>query len=231
MVGSRVLINESTSPKKYEAFNFAAGTYKDLSGNEITIGAVPSYYQIESGTAGWYEKTTDVLNNYQYPGDLTKLVITDEYNIGNHALFQINSLEELSISRNEEYVDTSANGMKFGTRAIAYCENLRKISLPISPKVDLSYAAGLLSYDQQLTEVRLPGNRTIPESAFANDIRLETVYIPSNIAEIGTLAFENCNELEFFQTYDPEKNIDSTNASGDIQLPSNLEKIGTEAFI
>ena len=77
----------------------------------------------------------------------------------------------------------------------------------------MSKAEGLFQNDQELLEVRLPGNLSIPQSCFAECTKLHTVHIPTSIETIGMMAFQNCQALSNFEIY-----------GVDVYDPDNVEK-------
>ena len=200
---------------------------------DIDFNSSDPQYSVQSEYADWYEVVQSETQSYEYPGDLTKIVISDEHSVGNHALFNLNAVTDISISADSDYL-ADGNPFRFGKYAISNCANLVNVELPISTNVDLTYAEGLFQQDQELLEVRLPGNLTIPDSIFAQCTKLHTVHIPSSIQDIGILAFKDCQELRNFETYSVVNYNGENNSTqytdGEVHLPGGIKTIGREAF-
>ncbi len=180
----------------------------------------------------WYETTTLQNRTYRLPIDISKLVVTDEYSLGNHAIWYIKSLQYLEIYANEDYLEN--NSMNLGVSCFADNSNLVSIKLPISPNVNLTNAVGMLRGNTSLTEVRLPGSTYIPEACFAEDTSLEKVFLPSAVKDISTQAFYNCtalNNIYFYavSTYQEGDSYTELNP-GVIDFTTTLTSIGRSAF-
>ena len=180
----------------------------------------------------WYEKDDTSIEQYRMPIDLTKIVVTDEYSIGNHAIWWYTSLQHLEIYANAEYLES--NFINIGESAFSDNPNLVDIKLPITANINLTNAVGMLRSNPKLLEVRLPGTTYIPEACFAQCQKLKKVFLPSETKEISTMAFEECNDLEniyFYSVYTYQEGQSYFElASGTINFTTTLETIGRAAF-
>lgn len=179
-------------------------------------------YQIQ-----WYETEPNGQTSctYMVPGNLRRIVITDETVIGNHALFNLKSVSSIII---ENSSSISQSGLRIGYYAIADNENLTYVSLP-SENVSLS--VGVFGRNPKLPSVTLPaGLIQVPEATFELCDTLETVIMPATVQTIGDGAFTGCTLLNSIKLYQDTDSGNPIVSNRDINLPTGLVSIGKNAF-
>ena len=192
---------------------------------------------ISSQTAVWYESMDDNDGrDYYVPGTLKKVKVTDDTSIGNRAIFNINSLQDIEITADYDVI--SQTGFSIGYYCFAESENLLRVKLP---KIFVSISKELFSNCPKLVDVELPANLlSIPEGTFYLCSSLEKISIPTSVTEIGEAAFSGCTSLANISLFngitqgtngyeDGTQAIIKDSEVG-YHLPSKLERIGTGAF-
>ena len=198
-----------------------------------------------SSIAYWYEEDQPLQKPYTVPAKFTRLVVTDETSLGNHALFNINSLISIDIT-----ASPTTDSFNIGTYCFADNLNLQYVVLP---QYDVSfYGNSHFNHDPQLKNVELPYQITsIPKGMFQSDENLRTVIIPDTIKDIGELSFSGCSQLRYLlrkstsgkiiSTYSGsnlitcEKNgydiiVNAGTLTDKLDLPSNLTSIARQSF-
>lgn len=188
-------------------------------------GNIDNTKATSSVQSAWYEKNEGDVEYYYVPGNLQKIVVYDDTVIGNHALFNLNMVTTIEITKDEE--ELAKSGLTFGDYAIAESSSLVNVTLP-SEYVSLSL--GLFNHDTSLKTVKLPGKVTsIPSAIFDNCLKLEEVYMPASVVEIGAAAFKDCQALSSITRFDTSWDSPISKFY-DIDLPTGLKTIGDDAF-
>lgn len=187
--------------------------------NEITDYAGSGDEAIE---VSWYDTVVESSSLYKIPSNLQRIEVYDDYQIGNHALFNL-PVSSIKITASE----LNSNAVVFGVYAISECVNLKSVELPSTNTV---LSEGILAKNDSLTEITLPANTTvIPKGAFALCPVLKDVKIPTTVTHIEDGAFSSCPMLTNLQLFNQDPAIIIGSNTG-INLPQKLNSIGAEAF-
>lgn len=183
--------------------------------------------EIESVGCDWYEEDENTYKNaghtgYQIPKLLTKVVITDDEHLGNHALFNLKNVTTLEIGKSDNVA------MKVGKYAFAESGYVN-VTLPTS---GVQLNTGVFSKCADLSSIVIPdGTTEIPDSAFNECVSMTRILLPSDIKKIDSLAFKDCNDLSEIAIYDSDPTNPFPHTQGyTIDLPDGLLTIGNNAF-
>ena len=208
---------------------------EDAAGNRITPTDAGT---ITSQTCIWYESMDrNDGRDFYVPGNLKKVKVTDDTSLGNRAMFNINSLQDIEITADYDVI--SQTGFSIGYYCFSQSLNLLRVTLP---KIYVSIGKELFSNCPVLEKVELPANLlSIPEGTFYLCGNLKEVAIPTSVTEIGDSAFSGCSLLANIQLFNGIKLGESGGYEDGSQailestktgynLPSKLERIGSSAF-
>ena len=183
-----------------------------------------------------YYETEDLIDTkvlYKMPYNLSKIVVSDDDDIGNHALFNLTEVTELEILKND-----ASKQMVIGQYAFAHSGYV----YVYLPRQNVALSTGDFTNCQSLLKVVLPNELTqIPSGLFGNDIALKKVWMPASVTTIQDSAFLGCNNLENVYRYDTadEYNLNPANEPKDVHdtaLPvgtidlTGLRYVGAGAF-
>ena len=189
----------------------------------------PGSTPFESVYADWYDDpdfAQTYINDghwgYSIPSLLTKVVISDDEHIGNHALFDLKNVTTLEIGKRDGVA------MIIGQYAFAESGYVN-VTLPSS---DVQLSLGVFSKCANLSSIVIPDGITeIPDSAFNECVKMTKVVLPSDIKNIDSLAFKDCSSLNEIVVYDENPLTPFPHTQGyTLDLPNGLLKISNNAF-
>ncbi|MDE7263419.1 MAG: leucine-rich repeat domain-containing protein [Anaeroplasmataceae bacterium] len=112
------------------------GAITDIDSLPSGSGMIPWYdtlgTSIDHGDGGSGSSTPATAKNVVVPGMLSKITITDEYSVANHAFFMMLPLQELSISFSNNIPSTVEGANSIGERAFDTAANMTTAYLPDS---------------------------------------------------------------------------------------------------
>ncbi len=125
--------------------------------------------------------------------------------------YPINSFTKITIN------NPTAGGLASSLISGGYAPLASILSLTITGNMNNTDFATIKTYMPNLSELDLSGtivaNNTIPDNAFANNLYLTTIVLPSTLQTIGASSFSGCRYL-----------------SGALTIPSSVISIGDYAF-
>lgn len=231
----------STQSKQVTVVNYVGKNKEIVFPTETQIGSV--IYSVARIGRARYDNS-GISEGYVINDNVKKVVVPKSVTtIGEDAFKNSENLEE---------VELTSGLLTIKTRAFENCKKLTKIKIPASVTTIETYAfAGCESLNDGFSFAEyaiapVSGTLIIGGYAFSGCVSLETLYVPSHVANIGGYrsattkdtghTFENCISLK---TVTFSKNALITSVEGyvfantaieEIQLPASLETVGDYAF-